>query len=200
MYARVVTGQVRPDKVGEAIQHFRGSVVPALKQRPGHQGSRLLTDPKTGKLVVVSFWDAEPEMLAGDKSGGRQQEWLAGMAPLLMRPPIGDDYEIALRIGPRDGHFARMSTFHLRPAELPEAINILRDITDLVTQQAGNKGLTVITNAQTGQARVFTIWETEAAMVAGERSGFYQQQRAKLAGKLAVAAAPGEHFEVSVRA
>ena len=96
--------------------------------------------------------------------------------------------------------YARVSTFKIQPGKLDEAIEIIRDSTlPALQQQEGYQGLLVLADRQATRARVLTLWEKEAQMLVGERSGFYQQQRAKVARLLAVAAAPGEHYEVSAR-
>ena len=65
-------------------------------------------------------------------------------------------------------------------------------------KQKGFKGLYHLGDRNTGKGMVIVLWNTEADMTAGESSGFYREQVAKVAPLLA-GAPTMEHYEVSVR-
>jgi heme-degrading monooxygenase HmoA len=65
-------------------------------------------------------------------------------------------------------------------------------------RQKGFKGVLLLTNPNTEKSIGITLWETEADMKAGEASGYYQEQVAKVASLLAGPPVL-EHYEVSVR-
>ena len=69
MQARVVTVQIKPGRMDDAISIYRDSVVPAANQLPGSKGLRLLTDATTGKCISISLWETEADMEAGEASG-----------------------------------------------------------------------------------------------------------------------------------
>ncbi len=48
MHARVVSMEVLPMNMAEAIRIYRDSVVPAAKEQRGFKAALLLTDPDTG--------------------------------------------------------------------------------------------------------------------------------------------------------
>jgi hypothetical protein len=50
MYARLVTGSIPSDKLDEAIQFWRNTVLPSVQQQKGFRSVRLLVDRKTAKL------------------------------------------------------------------------------------------------------------------------------------------------------
>jgi heme-degrading monooxygenase HmoA len=197
MFARLMFGQVPPDKLDETIDIFRRSIVPAMKQQPGNQGGRLLTDPATGKIVTVSFWDSEAALEAG-VSSGYVDEQRAKEAHLFSSQPVVEHYEFRIRTSQPRSSFVRLATLQIQPDRIDEALELLREAADIVGQQPGCHGLTAMVQQATRKARVFTVWETEKDMLAGEESGFYQQQRAKVADLLTEPPGPGEHFEVSV--
>lgn len=197
MFARLTFRQVAPESVDEAITIFRRLIVPAMKQQPGNQGGRLLTDAESGKVVAVSFWDTEAALEAGVASGYVDQQ-LAKMSHLFLNPPLIENYEIPIRTSQPRSSFVRLTTLQIQPARLDEAIGLIRDAAAIVKQQPGCHGLTLMLQAATGKARAFTVWETPQDMLEGEANGFYQQQRAKLTDLLVEPPGPGEHFEVSV--
>ena len=94
---------------------------------------------------------------------------------------------------------ARVTTVQVRPDKMDEAIGIYRDsVTPAAQQQKGFKGLLMLTDRNTGKGISIALWETEADMMAGESSGYFQQQLAKF--KDILNAPPvREQYEVSVQ-
>ncbi len=81
-----------------------------------------------------------------------------------------------------------------------EAVVIYRDsIVSAAKEQNGYKNAFLLTDSETGKFISITLWETEADMTAGEASGYYQEQIAKL-GALFASPPTMEHYEVSVQA
>jgi heme-degrading monooxygenase HmoA len=62
----------------------------------------------------------------------------------------------------------------------------------------GFMGLYFLGNRSTGKGMTIVMWNTEADMTAGESSGFYREQVAKVAPLLS-GATTMEHYEVSVK-
>ena len=81
---------------------------------------------------------------------------------------------------------ARVVTFQLHPGKTEEAVRIYRDsIIPAAKQQSGFKGARLLTDSHTGKGISISLWETEADLKAGETSGYYQAQIAKVAHVLA---------------
>ena len=98
MHARIVITQVQPGKLDEVITVFRDSILPAAKQQKGFAGIRLFVDRAANKGIVVSRWQSEAELLAGEASG-YYQEQLAKVMPFLVAPPTREVFEIAVEGG-----------------------------------------------------------------------------------------------------
>ncbi len=98
--------------------------------------------------------------------------------------------------------YARVTFVQIVPGKLDEAVSLYRDsVLPAAKQQNGFKGLYLLTltDRSAGKGISITLWETEADMVAGENSGYYQQQLAKF--KDVFGAPPvREAYEVSVQA
>ena len=94
---------------------------------------------------------------------------------------------------------ARVTIVQVRPDKLEETIGIYRDsVAPAAQQQKGFKGLLMLTDPATGKGISIGLWETEADMIAGESSGYFQQQLAKF--KDVFSAPPvREQYEVSVQ-
>ncbi len=94
---------------------------------------------------------------------------------------------------------ARVVTVQAQAGKLDEIIQIYRDsIVPASRQQAGFKGARLFTDRTTNKGISITLWETEADLTAGEASGYYQEQIAKLSPMLS-SSPVREAYEVSVQ-
>ncbi len=96
MYARVVTVQIQPGRIGEAIDIYGDSIVPAAKQQKGFESASLLADWNTGKGISVTVWETETDMTAGEASG-YLREALGRTTPTLAAPPVTEHYEVSVQ-------------------------------------------------------------------------------------------------------
>ena len=97
MYARVTTFQAQPGQIGKWIQIARDSVIAVVKQQPGYNSGLVLTDESANKIVVITLWETEAEMKAGESSGYYQQQ-AAKVASLLTAPPVREAYEVTFQV------------------------------------------------------------------------------------------------------
>ena len=95
--------------------------------------------------------------------------------------------------------FARLSIAQSLPGKMDEVTRIHRDsVLPAAKQQKGFKGLYLLGDRKTGKGLSITLWDTEADMTEGEKSGFYQQQIAKF--KDVLSGVPvREAYEVTVK-
>ncbi len=82
--------------------------------------------------------------------------------------------------------YSRVTMIQVQPDKMDELITVFRDsIVPTVKQQAGCQRVLLFTDAEAAKATSISIWENEAQWAESEKSGFVQQQLAKLAGILA---------------
>ena len=58
MYARMLTIELLPEELEEAVQLYREVVVPAAQAQEGFRGVLLMTDRATGKVRSILLWDS----------------------------------------------------------------------------------------------------------------------------------------------
>jgi len=66
MFARIITAQVTPEKIGVAVRSSEEEL-PVAKQQKGFQGFYLLADRETGELMTVSLWETEEDVMNVEK-------------------------------------------------------------------------------------------------------------------------------------
>jgi len=96
MYARVTHLPIKLERVEEAIELYRKSVVPAAKAQKGFVSLYLLTDRSTGNGMAISFWKTEKDCLANEHNR-YYQEQLAKFLDFFSSPPIRDGYEVTVK-------------------------------------------------------------------------------------------------------
>jgi len=93
MYARMTTIQTQPGTLDEAIRIAQDAVLPAARQQPGFKGVLALVDYSTGKLIGITWWETEADMLAGETSG-YYQEQAAQFGAVLADQPVREAYVV----------------------------------------------------------------------------------------------------------
>ena len=100
MHARLTSIQLQPGMTDRLADMFNESVLPASREQAGFRGGLVLADPGTGKTVLISLWDSEAALQAGETNGyyGDQILKLAGVG-LFAGPPVRETFEVKLQVG-----------------------------------------------------------------------------------------------------
>ena len=94
MHARLVTSQFHVDKLDEAIQLYRESILPEVRQLPGFKGYTALLDRSRGKAIALTLWESEADARASGEGSAFMQASLAQFAPFYAAPPVIEIYEV----------------------------------------------------------------------------------------------------------
>lgn len=96
MFARVTTFQLQPGKIDAWLHIARESVIPVVRQQRGYKDGLVLTDTNANKIVVITLWETEADMKAGETSGYFQEQ-LTQVVPLLAAVPVPEAYEVSVQ-------------------------------------------------------------------------------------------------------
>jgi heme-degrading monooxygenase HmoA len=100
--ARLTTADIDTVRtsVEEAVHVFRESVLPALHEQPGYEGSYVLLSPE-GKALVLTFWATVEDADSGI-AGARSfySEQVAKFATIYRSPPGRESYDVVLAEAP----------------------------------------------------------------------------------------------------
>ena len=93
MHARLVTSQLQLDKLEEASQMYRESILPEVRQLPGFKGRIGLGDRSKGKAIAITLWESEADARASGEGSTFMQASVAKFAPFYAAPPVIEIYE-----------------------------------------------------------------------------------------------------------
>jgi heme-degrading monooxygenase HmoA len=98
MIARVTLAEIDAVRmsVGDAVELFRESVLPALREQPGYEGVYVLLSPE-GKVLALTFWETEAAAEAGI-AGSRSfyAEQIEKFVTIYRAPPGREEYDVVL--------------------------------------------------------------------------------------------------------
>ena len=96
MVARVTLAEVDTMRMRleDAIDLYKQSVLPALREQPGYEGAYVLATPE-GKAMVLTFWEDE-EASASGVASGFYAEQVEKFVTFFRSPPGRDAYEVVV--------------------------------------------------------------------------------------------------------
>lgn len=96
MHAQVVSMEMLPINVAEAVRIYEDRVLPATREQEGFRGTLMLTDPETGEGLSISFWNSEDDMHASEESGFYHRK-LSELEALFISTPVRRHYEVSVQ-------------------------------------------------------------------------------------------------------
>jgi heme-degrading monooxygenase HmoA len=96
MHARITSGSIRPEKIEETVNTFRDKLIPRAKTQEGFKDIFFLIDSKTNKFHIISLWDSEENMLAGESTMFLFKQ-LSSIVPHFAAKPITERFQVAIK-------------------------------------------------------------------------------------------------------
>jgi len=107
MLAHITTAQVQPDKTDDVIRVFQDVLAVAAVEQQGFGGITLFTDAKTGRVMSVSLWLTEADLISAASSPA-EQEQLVKVKEFLAGPIVREVYEVSVQVEMTEQGRARM--------------------------------------------------------------------------------------------
>ena len=83
MHAGVVSVRLKPGKVKEAVQIYKDTVAPELRQMRGFAGGYVLTNAEAGEGYIIGLWETQEDA----------QRYESGA-----EPPSREVYEVSVQV------------------------------------------------------------------------------------------------------
>ncbi len=96
MIARVTTFQFKSDRIDEALDIYKKSIVPAAKSQEGYKGLNFFINRKTGNAFSIAFWETEENAIANEQNR-YYQEQIVKLMHLYAKPPTRERYEVVFQ-------------------------------------------------------------------------------------------------------
>ncbi len=95
MHARVTNARVRPGRLDEAARLAREELLPTARAQPGCRGFVQLADPASGRLLLLTLWESEAAMEAGEAAGYDRGQ-LAKLGAVLRGQPTRETFVVGV--------------------------------------------------------------------------------------------------------
>ena len=96
MFARFTIIHTEIQRINEAAELFKASVIPAFKLQKGFNNAYFINERDTGKSICISIWDSEEDALSNEKSHVYQEQLVKFMG-LFTDPPYREGYEVIVQ-------------------------------------------------------------------------------------------------------
>lgn len=93
MYARMVTGKFKPEKLNFVTQTLEKDVIPLLKKQHGFRDEVSFFDKDMKEINAISFWDSKKDLEKYDHDVYPQVR--AKMADAFVTQPKTHEFEIS---------------------------------------------------------------------------------------------------------
>lgn len=91
MHSRMATLYPRSGNFDHVLRLLRDTVTPAAQKEPGFSGMLVMHNRQAGKVVGITLWESEDDMLASEASEYLQDQ-VSRLITYLRRPPEFEYY------------------------------------------------------------------------------------------------------------
>ncbi len=97
MFARVMTGQLKPDQLEIFGRMIHDQVIPRARELNGFKGGYWLADRANGHVIGVTLYESEEALRASEQQANRIREEASRSAGLPI--PSFESYEVVESVG-----------------------------------------------------------------------------------------------------
>lgn len=96
MFARFLRVQIDASRIDEFSKLFEKSVIPLCKKQKGYKGAYFLADRKAGKIIPITLWESEEDMIASERNRFFQEQ-LVKFLDFFTTPPVRETYKVEVQ-------------------------------------------------------------------------------------------------------
>ena len=182
MFTRIVTFTGATD-IDAGIRYLSDTIAPLLAEQKGFRGVTASADRSGGVLGVLSLWETEADRDASDSTLVNAREEGRRVVGGEMSVEHFEELLVETAQPPKVGCSLLLRRLSMDPAMLEEHLDFFRR--EVLPQMKASPGFCAIrnmTNRQTGEAIVGTVWADKASMDAAAEAAEARRQRAAQQG------------------
>jgi heme-degrading monooxygenase HmoA len=161
--ARVLRLNGSPEKIDEGVAAYKSGVVPALMERDGYSGARLIVDRGTGAAMSISFWRDEQTSRASFEAMTSVRA--AATSTFGAGTPEAKVYEAVVQHRPQPtevGNWVRATALRGDPTTVDAGIRHFESqVSPAMSKLHGFRAAILLVDRATGEALAFTVWDSE---------------------------------------
>ena len=170
MYARISRMQVSPERIGDIVDSFKNTTLPALRAIPGYAGSSLGVNASTGDGQAVTFWDSKESAVASREAATRLRTSVVEATGATLVSVQEYDQLLFERVTPPSlPAFLRVTRGSVDPTKIDQLATAMRDeALPAVRGLAGFRALVLGVDRESAQFAITSVWDTAANRDASE--------------------------------
>src|SRR5919202_6360637 len=161
MYARVVQSQLKAEALARGVQVVQEQVLPDLRRDPGFQGTQLLIERPTGRVVAITRYASEEAAREAQEQGFRRRVGL--LEGLLAGQPSAGIYEVLIHDERGQAQYARASQGRVQPDAL-EDTSLGQQMAEAAQRQPGYAGFLLLADRANQDVLGLSYWESLEAL------------------------------------
>jgi hypothetical protein len=152
-----------PVKIDEGVAAYKSGVVPALRERDGYSGARLIVDRRTGAAMSISFWrDGETSRASFEAMTSIRA---VATSSFGAGTPGAKVYEAVVEHRPQPteaGNWVRVTTLSGDPTRVDEGLRHFESqVIPEMSKLQGFRAAILLVDRATGAAISFMVWDSE---------------------------------------
>jgi len=182
MFTRIVTFTGATD-IDAGIRYLRDAVAPLLAEQKGFRGVTASADRSGGVLGVLSLWETEADRDASDSTLVNAREEGGRVVGGEMSVEHFEELLVETVQPPKVGCSLLVRRLSMDPTMADEHLDFFRR--EVLPQMKATPGFCAVrnmTNRQTGEAIVGSVWADQAAMDTWAEAGEARRQQAAQRG------------------
>lgn len=196
MYARISRMQVSPERIGDIVDSFKNTALPAVRAMPGYAGSSLGVDESTGDGQVVTFWDSKESAAASRQAAtGIRTSVVEATGATLVSVQEYEQLLMERMTPPSLPAFLRVTRGSVDPTKIDQLATAMRDeALPAVRGLAGCRALVLGVDRENARFVITSVWDSAANRDASETT--INSLRDRIFGNVGVGTPEVSKYEV----
>ena len=182
MFSRAVIFTGATD-IDAGMRYLQDTVAPLLREQTGFRGVTASADRSAGVLGVLTLWETKADLDASESTLAKAREVGQRVIGGAMTVAQFEELVVETDKPPTVGCSLLLRRISMDPAKIDENLGVFRrDVLPEIKANPGFCAVRAMTNRQTGEGIVGTVWADKASMDAAAEAAEARRQQAAQQG------------------